>query len=150
MFADYLRSQLAQVRSGLNQLLEELDESDLDFRPHPQAWTVRELLLHIAHEEHGEVQHGITRTLAQWPDEFDAAGHQSISSITSRLEATRAETERFLAGLNDSDLAAEIETPWGARDSLLALLGHVLEHEVHHRAELSLVAGMLGRKGLDA
>jgi uncharacterized damage-inducible protein DinB len=33
---------------------------------------------------------------------------------------------------------------------MLGLLGHVLEHEVHHRAELSLILGMRGKQGLDA
>ena len=26
---------------------------------------------------------------------------------------------------------------------------HVLEHEIHHRGELSLITGILGREGLD-
>jgi len=30
------------------------------------------------------------------------------------------------------------------------MLMHTLEHEIHHRGELSLILGLLGRKGLDA
>jgi uncharacterized damage-inducible protein DinB len=30
------------------------------------------------------------------------------------------------------------------------MLWHVVEHEIHHRGELSLILGLLGREGLDA
>jgi len=29
------------------------------------------------------------------------------------------------------------------------IIWHVLEHEIHHRGELSLILGLLGREGLD-
>jgi uncharacterized damage-inducible protein DinB len=29
------------------------------------------------------------------------------------------------------------------------VIWHVLEHEIHHRGELSLIHGLLGREGLD-
>ncbi len=43
-----------------------------------------------------------------------------------------------------------VETPWGAKSRRIELLWHVIEHEIHHRGELSLMLGMLGREGLDA
>jgi len=30
------------------------------------------------------------------------------------------------------------------------MLWHTIEHEIHHRGELSLTLGLLGRAGLDA
>jgi uncharacterized damage-inducible protein DinB len=30
------------------------------------------------------------------------------------------------------------------------MVWHVMEHEIHHRGELSLLLGMLGHEGLDA
>lgn len=39
---------------------------------------------------------------------------------------------------------------WGPASHLIEMLGHIVEHEIHHRGELSLVLGMLGRPGLDA
>jgi uncharacterized damage-inducible protein DinB len=33
---------------------------------------------------------------------------------------------------------------------MLEMLGHILEHEIHHRGELSLILGLLGREGLNA
>jgi len=49
-----------------------------------------------------------------------------------------------------TDLLAEVEMAWGQRARPIDMLWHVMEHEVHHRAELSLILGLLGREGLDA
>ena len=61
-----------------------------------------------------------------------------------------ARTVVYLRGLTDEALLSEIETPWGARVQQAEMLMHVLEHEVHHRGELSLMLGLRGRQGLDA
>lgn len=150
MFAANLASHWAGVRAALAGLLGRFEAADLDFRPYPAAWTVRELMLHIAHEEYGEVQHGITRSLTAWPDPFPLEDYPSLAQVKLKLEAVHVGTVEFLASVHDSALAREVETPWGAKDTLAALLGHVIEHEVHHRAELSLILGILGRPGLDA
>ena len=55
-----------------------------------------------------------------------------------------------IEGLVEDDLGRLIETPWGKRYRLVEMLGHLVEHEIHHRAELSLMLGMLGHKGFDA
>ncbi|MCE7990102.1 MAG: hypothetical protein DYG89_53840, partial [Caldilinea sp. CFX5] len=39
--------------------------------------------------------------------------------------------------------------PGGHAFSLGWIIWHVLEHEIHHRGELSLILGLLGREGLD-
>ena len=62
----------------------------------------------------------------------------------------RARTLAYVGGLSDADLAATVETPWGAKERRIELLWHVVEHEIHHRGELSLMLGILGREGLDA
>ena len=150
MFAGYLRDQWGVVRSNLIALVERLSGADLDFRAYEGAWTVREMVLHIAHEEFGEVQHGITRTLASWPDAFAPPDSATVAALVAKLAEVHAGTAALLETLDDAALEREVETPWGSKDTLLALLGHVLEHEIHHRAELSLILGMLGKPGLDA
>ncbi len=150
MFAANLASHWAGVRAALADLLGRFEDADLDFRPYPAAWTVRELMLHIAHEEYGEVQYGITHELPAWPEAFDLAAYTSVDAIKAKLDSVHVSTMRFLEPVDDAALAREVETPWGTKDTLIGLLGHVIEHEVHHRAELSLILGILGRPGLDA
>jgi uncharacterized damage-inducible protein DinB len=149
-FAAYLRSHWSAVRAQLLELTARLSDANLDFRPYDGAWPLRELLLHVAHEEWGEVQHGVTRSLPDWPAPFPDEDAASLDAIRARLDQVHAETERYLEGLDDAQLLEVVETPWGSRDTRLALLGHVVEHEIHHRAEVSLILGLLGRQGLDA
>jgi uncharacterized damage-inducible protein DinB len=146
----YLQSRFSAVRAALLDTIDKFTDADLDYRPFGGAYSVRELMLHIAHEEYGEVQHGITRTLPAWPDAFVPAAFTTTDAIKSKLGEVRGQTEAMLAGTSEEALESEVETPWGARASLRSLLDHVLEHEIHHRAELSLILGLLGRAGLDA
>jgi uncharacterized damage-inducible protein DinB len=150
MFAEYLRQHWADVRSKLSGLVGRLDDADLDFRAYEGAWSIGELVLHIAHEEYGEVGYGITDELQEWPPEFPGEETEASSRLLSRLAEVHAATERFMEGLTDAELGSEIETPWGAKDTTLGLLSHVIEHEIHHRGELSLLLGMRGKPGLDA
>jgi uncharacterized damage-inducible protein DinB len=107
-------------------------------------------MLHVAHEEEIEVRWGVMRELDTMPPAFNAADYASVASIVGQLAETHARTVAYLKRLSDDDLLAEAETPWGSRARRIDLLWHVLEHEIHHRGELSLILGLLGRPGLDA
>jgi uncharacterized damage-inducible protein DinB len=111
---------------------------------------VAQLLLHIAHEEEIEVRYGITRELSEVPSAFSFEEYNSLEKIERVLNESHARTNAYLQTLTDADLERVIEMPWGARDTLANFLWHVLEHEIHHRGELSLMLGLLGKQGLDA
>jgi uncharacterized damage-inducible protein DinB len=111
---------------------------------------VHQLLLHIAQEEHGELGFGIAQTLSMFPSEYDPAVYPNLASIVALLGQVHDATVSYVAGLKDEDLARAVQTPWGARYRLIEMLDHLIEHEIHHRGELSLILGLLGRKGFDA
>ena len=123
---------------------------DLDFQPFPGSYTVQEIILHIAQEEVGEIHYGLIRKLASFPPPYDPQDYPTIPSLKNLLTEVHQETLSYLEGLNEGDLEGQIETGWGGTYPLGDLLGHVIEHEIHHRGELSLILGMLGREGLDA
>jgi uncharacterized damage-inducible protein DinB len=150
MSADYLRSHWSDVRSKLIETIDKFSDADLDFQPFAGAYSVRQSMLHIAHEELGEVQHGITRALAAWPDDFGVDSYVTVSAVKGKLDEVHSQTLTLLQNLDNRSLAQTVETPWGSSGTREELLGHVLEHEIHHRAELSLILGLLGRQGLDA
>ncbi len=106
-------------------------------------------MLHIAQEELGEIGYGLTRELSDFPPEYPPDDFPTVASIRDLLAAVHESTVEYLESLADSAWEAEIVTPWGARMPLVELVDHVMEHEVHHRGELSLILGMIGRKGLD-
>ena len=147
---EHLISHWRGVRTGLLETIDKFAAPELDLRPYASAWPVRELMLHIAHEEHGEFAYGIAQTLAEFPPAYPPEQYPAVESIKTLLEAVHARTLDGLAALDDRALDRVIVTPWGPRYRLGEMLAHILEHEIHHRAELSLILGMLGKHGLDA
>ena len=145
----YLTSHWAAVRAALLETIDRLADSELDFQPYTGARTVRDLLLHIAQEERGEFAFGITRELSDFPPEYAAGHYPSVASIQALLASIHLPVVAYLDALSEGGLRRTIETPWGVRYTLLEMLGHLVEHEIHHRGELSLILGMLGKKGLD-
>jgi len=147
---DLLLSTWAQVRAGLIATIGKFSDEELSYRPAPRGYSVAETMLHIANEEEGEIRYGITRELPEFPPAFDAGRYFSKPTIIGALGEVHARTVTYLNGLSDGDLDANIQTPWGAQRRRIELLWHVLEHEIHHRGELSLMLGLLGHEGLDA
>jgi uncharacterized damage-inducible protein DinB len=139
-----------RVRTGLIETIDKFRDDELDFKPFAAAWSVRQLMLHIAQEERGEFQFGVTQTLTAFPPEYDPQEYPTTLAIKTLLESVHTPTVAYLKNLDHADLGRFIDTPWGARYRLIDMLGHLIEHEIHHRAELSLILGMLGRVGFDA
>jgi uncharacterized damage-inducible protein DinB len=146
----HLISHWDSVRDGLDATLDKFTDADLDFRPFPKAMSVRELMLHIAHEEYGEFRLGITQDIRSFPPALPPEEFPSLAEIRAKLDSVHADTMAYVGALSEQDLEQRIVTPWGQTSPLVELLGHILDHEIHHRGELSLILGILGREGLDA
>jgi uncharacterized damage-inducible protein DinB len=145
-----LADRWSYVRARLLDTVDKFTDSELDFRPFPSSWSVRSLMLHIAHEENGEFNHGLTQTLAEFPPEYDPALYANLAALKALLAQVHATSQAYLATLTDADLERAIHTPWGTDYRLVEMVDHLIEHEIHHRAELSLILGMLGKQGLNA
>jgi uncharacterized damage-inducible protein DinB len=150
MLSELLLSKWTQVRADLVATIDKFAAEELSFRPFPGAYSAGELMLHVAHEEAIEVHHGTVQTLAEFPPPFDAEQYRDKESIIAVLGEVHAHTVSYLAGKTDVELEAALELPWGGTSRPIDMLWHALEHEVHHRGELSLYLGLLGREGLDA
>jgi len=146
----YLIAHWEQVRTGLIETVSKFRDEELDWKPFEASRTVREMMLHIAHEERIEFGYGISQEISEFPPEYDADAYPTVSSIQAALELVHERTRRHLATLDDDAVGRVITTPRGVSNRRLELIGHVIEHEIHHRGELSLVLGLLGREGLDA
>jgi uncharacterized damage-inducible protein DinB len=146
MLDELLLSKWEQVRAGLQETIDKFAAGDLGYRPFPNGYSVAELMLHIAHEEDIEVGYGLAGRLDSVPPAYESAAYPSIEAIGEALAASHGLTLAYLTGLTSADLEAETQTPWGSRARRIELLWHVLEHEIHHRAELSLILGLLGKR----
>jgi uncharacterized damage-inducible protein DinB len=150
MLAELLLSKWTQVRSDLLATIDKFSDGELTYRPFAGAYSAGELMLHIANEEDIELHHGTIQTLATFPSPYDAEGFPDKESILSVLGDVHEHTVVYLDGKSDAELEAQIDLAWGGTSRPIDMLWHVLEHEIHHRGELSLLLGLLGREGLDA
>lgn len=140
----------AQVREGLLETIDRFTDRDLLFVALKNGYSVGEIIQHIAHEEYGEIQYGLTFKLDEFPAKFPEEEYGTIDSSKALLARVHNETTEYLRSIDDSDLAREFEAQWGERRPLVDFIVHVMEHEIHHRGELSLILGLLGREGFDA
>jgi uncharacterized damage-inducible protein DinB len=140
----------ARIREGTIETIDKFTDRDLAFTAFEGGYSVGEIIQHIAHEEFGEIQYGLTFSLDHFPTQFGDERYATIKSLKDLLSETHDETIAYLRSLIDSDLTNEFEAQWGERKALIDFIVHVIEHEIHHRGELSLILGLLGREGFDA
>ena len=149
MVPENLFSHWVLVRKGLITLIEKFDESELDFEPYPGGWTVGQIMVHIANAEEGWFRYAVTKEIEEWPEDLQFENYPTQEKILALLDTVHANTESYLRSLSEKDLSTEIDTPWGESIPLKWIIWHVIEHEIHHRGELSLILGILGKEGLD-
>jgi uncharacterized damage-inducible protein DinB len=138
-----------QIREGLISTIKAFSEEELIYTPYPGSWSVGKIILHIAGAEDGWLRHVVTRELDKWPEEYTLENYPSIEAILQVLDEVHARTTDYLGTLEMEDISLIVETPWDSKIPLLWIIWHVVEHEIHHRGELSLILGILGREGLD-
>ena len=105
-------------------------------------------MLHIADCEDNWL-HGVVRREFQPWIFYDIKDYPTKAKIIDVLGHARRRTLSYLETLQEADLNSTYAIPDGTRFKLGWIIWHVLEHEIHHRGELSLALGFLGREGLD-
>jgi len=109
---------------------------------------VGRIALHIADAEEGWFRLVVTKEREGWPSDYVLENYPTKEAIKTLLIEVHTKTMAYLETLTINDLDRSLEAPWG-EFSLRFILWHVIEHEIHHRGELSLILGTLGRDGLD-
>ncbi len=132
-------------RKDLLNMLDQVDEGDLDFTPFPGSWSVGKIFLHIAESEDYWIHYLARKELPENPH-YELKDFPSISAIRMKLRVTEERTQSFLEPLKEEDLEWRFKTPRGETLTLFQILWHVMEHELLHRGEISLILGMLKHK----
>ena len=148
MKLDALFSHWHHVHADTLALLEQFSDDELRYVAYSGGMPVGRIALHIADAEEGWFRMGVLKERDQWPSDFTLENYPTREAIKSLLAEVHARTFAYLATLTTDDLETVIEAPWG-QFPLRFIIWHVLEHEIHHRGELSLILGILGREGLD-
>lgn len=142
------------VRRNTIQVAEEIPEADYQYRPTPSSRSVAETLVHIAwlagadrfmHEE---------KRIASF-DEFDLGAFLATSEVEETRERTKAEiiemlrTEgdrwvKWVEQLPETFLSEPIRLPDGKSVRRFEMLLGTKEHEMEHRAQLTVIQRLLG------
>ncbi len=136
-----------QIHQDTLVTIAKFQDAELPFRPYPDSWTAGQVMLHIADAEQFWYQQVIMQAVDDGAD-YAPADYPNIAAIRALLAAVHQRSLTILAGLTLDDLP-QTRPFREAAFSLNWIIWHVIEHEIHHRAELSLMLGMLGREGLD-
>ena len=148
MQLDQLFSHWDQVHRDTLATLDKFEESELSQVAYEGGMSVGQIALHIANAEEGWFRLIATRERNEWPSDYTLQNYPTKSAIKTLLTEVHAKTTAYLHSQTLTDLDRVIDSSWG-NFSLCFIIWHVLEHEIHHRGELSLVLGTMGREGLD-
>jgi uncharacterized damage-inducible protein DinB len=136
-----------EVRKVLLAIIDQFSEEELSYAPFEGSWPAGQIMLHIADCEDNWL-HGVVRGEFEPWVFYELADYPTKEAIKGMLEAAHQRTTAFLASLDEDDLETEYELSNGDIFTLRWIIWHVLEHEIHHRGELSLIVGLLGREGV--
>jgi hypothetical protein len=133
--ADVIKAMAVIGLDRLDGLTKDLDEGLLDWRPEPEANSLRWILTHesyILHVVLPRVLHGGRGYRPEgWPDDYQGNPGYSLEKILGDLERGRESIVGELDGLTDEALAEEIDF-FGGRTrewSILWLISEVIHHE---------------------
>lgn len=137
-----------QVRGDLLTAIDRFEEGELRHAPFDGSWPAGKIMLHIAECEDSWLHGVVRRELTPWLV-YELSQYPTKEAIRTVLDAAHQRTRGYLESADTSDLDSSFSTPNGEQFTLRWIVWHVLEHEIHHRGELSLILGQLGREGLD-
>ncbi|MBA3945493.1 MAG: DinB family protein [Herpetosiphonaceae bacterium] len=138
-----------------------LSAEQLALRTAPHMWSAGMLGTHIVatrvgwfHEWLGEGSDELA-PLARWDEDGQPA--RSVAELVSGLESTWQMIEAALLHWTPADLSETFQSPYPPEEPGKAvhthsrqwIIWHLLEHDLHHGGELSLILGMHGLTGLD-
>lgn len=140
----------------LRRAIAPLTDEQLRLQPAPHMWPVSQLVQHIISVRAG----WFSGTLQENNDQMDAYMEwgQRESPARTAAEMVRAldETFAFIEGCmqrwTPADRAQTFPDEWDGEVYHLSrswVIYHVLEHDLHHGGEISLILSMHGLRGLD-
>jgi uncharacterized damage-inducible protein DinB len=124
--------------------VEALPAERLWWRPHEQANSVGNLLLHLS----GNLRQWIISGVGRAPDvrkrnmEFAARGGAPAAQMLDMLDATVREADAVIRGLTPSELL-ERRSIQGRDTTVFEAIYHVVEHFAGHTGQIILMAKML-------
>lgn len=137
------------VQDDLLRLVPLVPDDKINWSPRPELWNFRGIMLHVADARDGWLGGTVVDGI-QAPSVWETV--RTKPEIVAAYERTWERLQHFLADL--AKLDAEYEDDLGdgnvARVSGHWIAFHLLEHDIHHRADLMHYLALLGHdSGVD-
>jgi uncharacterized damage-inducible protein DinB len=135
---DDLQEHLERYRAVTLQHLDMLSDAELSWRPRPDAFSAGQQFIHIIQSEDFYVQ-GLFEGDWSWERARFPGVLPSRDGLKGQFVTVRKRTLERLATMTDADLGVIVHPPHapGIEASLRSWLWFVLEHEIHHKAQLA-------------
>jgi uncharacterized damage-inducible protein DinB len=142
------------VRKNTILIAEDIPEKDYGYRPAPKSRSVAETLVHIGslsridrviHEEqHLPSLEGFDFGTLIEKSDMEERLPRSKEQIIDLLRAEGEGWSQWVESLPEAFLAEQVRMPGGASKSRFEMLLGTKEHEMHHRAQLTVIERLLG------
>lgn len=137
-FLDYYE----RIRERTMRVVATVPPDSLDFSYHPGKFTIGDQMRHIAAIErnmYGE-------TLQRRPSRYQGCGKDladNYDAVCAYMAEMHAQTVAIIRTIGDEGLNEKCLTPTGSEITTWKWLRALVEHEIHHRAQLYLYLNML-------
>jgi uncharacterized damage-inducible protein DinB len=138
-FLDYYGS----VRARTRRVIERIPPDQLEWSHREGAWSFGDLIRHLAALERWMFAENVQGRPSRYPGHGRelADGWDAVMAFRGRMEE---ESLTIYRALTPEQLQAPCATPAGARLPTWKWLRAMVEHEIHHRAQIYLMLGVLG------
>ncbi len=134
--------QWAKLNDSLIALVDYIPDDKLDWSPRDGLWNFRGILVHISMARHN----WLTNAVKDGRETPDVLTQQTKATIKDNLQRSWQRVERFASNGAALDQVYEGEHPIDGAYSLTGhwIAFHLLEHDIHHRADLLHYLALLG------
>ena len=150
----HLLDSFRAVRRNTIQTAEEVPEADYQYRPTPASRSVAETLVHIAWAGSGDRFMHEEKRIASF-ERFDLGAFLAMSEVEEMRKRTKAEIIELLNSegerwvqwveqLPEPFLSETVRLTDGSSVSRFEMLLGTKEHEMEHRAQLTVIQRLLG------
>jgi uncharacterized damage-inducible protein DinB len=149
-----MTSSMRAVHKNTIQVANDLPESKYPYRATPESRSVAELLVHIAwlwnvdrlihDEEHIDSLEGFDFGAVLKESATEEKRQRSKAEIIDLLRTEGERWVRWVEQLPEMLLAEEIQLPGGMSVNRFEMILATKEHEIHHRAQLTVLERLAG------
>jgi uncharacterized damage-inducible protein DinB len=140
-FLDYY----ARIRERTNRVIAVIPHDQMEFTYKSGKFTIADMIRHIAALE----RYMYAENVAGKPSRYNGCGKEladGYDNVISFFNTMHQESIAIFGNLKDDDLKKRCKTPGGAEIMIWKWLRAMIEHEIHHRAQLYLYLNLLGVK----